>query len=399
MPSYESWHSGEKPSPFPPSQLFRCRLWFASNFLCPFKLWGFLSEATKGGQKNPCLCCVAAVPGRICGVRCCLPCVHLNAASILCLLFWLACCGHPPCPSSPAFPGSALHFCLSIWNSVCNSVCSVHAIGWHSECTGVSALSQRVHRNGPLLAWASRPRKHHAHGFCLLRSWTIFCSAEDFWLGYKSFCYAYYSHSSQHESEFRLCKLGSCSCIGVCLQAGFCGYWGLLLIQFCLVFHVWCGLVSEAPTWFLFSTGQLVWRRHAGLHAPSRQWILATCTQLLPLVEMFCKGQLEEDCSDLRSLMLRFDCEAELESHALGRSLLLLVRDGDGGFENVPPRIQIVPPPNPFDAVRARLSAIDLAIRGLHMQVHLIVGFCSTCNLHHNNTMALHFTPAVYNHL
>lgn len=114
---------------------------------------------------------------------------------------------------------------------------------------------------------------------------------------------------------------------------------------------------------------------------------------------MFCKLELHEDCSDLRSLMLRFDCEAELESHALGRSLLLLVRDGDGGFENVPPRIQIVPPPNPFDAVRARLSTIDLAIRGLHTQVHLIVGFCSTCNLHHNNTMALHFTPAVYNRL
>ena len=33
---------------------------------------------------------------------------------------------------------------------------------------------------------------------------------EDYWLGYKFFCYAYYSHSMQHESEFQHPKLGSC---------------------------------------------------------------------------------------------------------------------------------------------------------------------------------------------
>lgn len=36
----------------------------------------------------------------------------------------------------------------------------------------------------------------------------IFCRLEDYWIGYKLFCYAYYSHSPAHESEFRSSKLG-----------------------------------------------------------------------------------------------------------------------------------------------------------------------------------------------
>lgn len=32
--------------------------------------------------------------------------------------------------------------------------------------------------------------------------------AEDYWEGYKLFCYAYYSHSSQHETAFKETKLG-----------------------------------------------------------------------------------------------------------------------------------------------------------------------------------------------
>jgi hypothetical protein len=139
-----------------------------------------------------------------------------------------------------------------------------------------------------------------------------------------------------------------------------------------------------------------VWRRHAELPAPSRQGICATCTQFLPLVEMYCKYELQEDCGDLQALMLRFDSEAELESHALGRSLLFLVRDvdGDAGLELVSSRQHISAPANPFDAVRARLSNIDLAIRGLQTQVQLIVGFNPTCNLQLVNTMALNAQTA-----
>ena len=97
--------------------------------------------------------------------------------------------------------------------------------------------------------------------------------------------------------------------------------------------------------------------------------------------------------------MLRFDSEAELESRTLGRSLLPLVRDGDGGLDNVSRRTQNVAPPNPFDAVRTRLSTIDRAIRGLPTQVQLIVGFCCACDLDCNNTMVLHKTTALSNRL
>jgi hypothetical protein len=46
---------------------------------------------------------------------------------------------------------------------------------------------------------------------------------------------------------------------------------------------------------------------------------------------MYCKWELEEDCSNLWALMLRFDSEADLETHDLGRSLLLMLRsDGPG---------------------------------------------------------------------
>ena len=34
------------------------------------------------------------------------------------------------------------------------------------------------------------------------------CRIQDYWEGYKLFCYAYYSHSFQHEHEFRVSKLG-----------------------------------------------------------------------------------------------------------------------------------------------------------------------------------------------
>ena len=34
------------------------------------------------------------------------------------------------------------------------------------------------------------------------------CRVEDFWVGYKLFCYAFYSNSVQHEGEFQQSKLG-----------------------------------------------------------------------------------------------------------------------------------------------------------------------------------------------
>ena len=69
--------------------------------------------------------------------------------------------------------------------------------------------------------------------------------------------------------------------------------------------------------------------------------------------------------------MVRFDSEQELQSHELGRSLLFMIRDEDSGFETMPRSDVLIAPTNPFDAVRERLAAADLAIRDLHAQVLL----------------------------
>ena len=50
---------------------------------------------------------------------------------------------------------------------------------------------------------------HMVFSFIVFR--VCVCRARDYWQGYKLFCYAYYSHSALHESEFRQSKLGSCT--------------------------------------------------------------------------------------------------------------------------------------------------------------------------------------------
>jgi hypothetical protein len=103
--------------------------------------------------------------------------------------------------------------------------------------------------------------------------------------------------------------------------------------------------------------------------------------QLLPLVEMFCKWELEEDCTDLWALMVRFDSEVELESHELGRSLLSMVCDDADGLENLPRSVPHVATANPFDVVRERLSAAGHAIRDLHQQVLFYLLFLADMEL------------------
>lgn len=99
--------------------------------------------------------------------------------------------------------------------------------------------------------------------------------------------------------------------------------------------------------------------------------------QLLPLVEMYCKWELQEDCTDLYALVLRFDSELELDSHELGRLLLAMVRDDDDDFVGLK---QQDPAPwtlNPFDVVRERLEAAHIAIRDDSGQVppHIFLHF------------------------
>lgn len=124
-----------------------------------------------------------------------------------------------------------------------------------------------------------------------------------------------------------------------------------------------------------------MWRRHVHSPFPSHHAVRATCTQLLPLVEMYCKWVLQEDCSSLRGLMLQFDSEEELESHELGRSLLDMVRDDDVGFVSVPQPVPLIATANLFDAFRDRLAAAGTAIRGLREQVILPPGFLCLCAL------------------
>ena len=127
---------------------------------------------------------------------------------------------------------------------------------------------------------------------------------------------------------------------------------------------------------FILVAGRLVWRHHPGLPLPSHHAICGTCTQLLPLVEMYCKWELQVDCSNLHSLMVRFDSEQELLSHELGRSLLFMVRDEDLGFGTMVTTDAVIATINPFDAVRERLAAADLAIHSLHAQVFSIATLC-----------------------
>ena len=157
-------------------------------------------------------------------------------------------------------------------------------------------------------------------------------------------------------------------------------------------FNVVCVRLINPPA-VTCNSGQLVWRRHAGRNVPSRHAIRATCTDLLPLVEMYCRWVLQEDCSNLRALMVRFDSEARLQSHELGRALLLMLRDEDVGFEMPSRQLQLDLPVNPFEAIRSRLSAVDTALQGLQAQVHLTAVSNPHCTI--PGMFVLAFTVAV----
>lgn len=120
-----------------------------------------------------------------------------------------------------------------------------------------------------------------------------------------------------------------------------------------------------------------MWQRHRNSPSPARHVIHASCMQLLPIVEMFCKYELQDDCSDLRALMLRFDSEVQLQSHELGRSLLSMIASEGADLECLPRSLPIPPRPNPFQGVRERLDLAALAILDLNAQVtHAVSSAC-----------------------
>ena len=198
------------------------------------------------------------------------------------------------------------------------------------------------------------------------------CRVEDYWQGYKLFCYAYYSHSIQHESEFRLSKLGLSHCP--------CPLFFFDIFVICNVMSPYVSTVRnfERPLKQLWGTGRLVWQRHVLGPYPSRNTIRTTCMQLLPLVEMYCKWELQEDCSNLRALMVRFDSERQLESHELGRSLLAMLRDDDVCFDTLEHHDPHPTVSNPFQIVRERLAAAALAMQGLRYEVNILLALCAT---------------------
>ena len=108
------------------------------------------------------------------------------------------------------------------------------------------------------------------------------CRVEDYWLGYKMFCYAYYSNSAAHESEFRHSKLGSFPAFTPCFDI------------FVFAFHPSSVHVPQCSRWVGFlrlpnvsvCAGVLVWRRFHVSSNPSHHAVRAACMQLLPLVEM-----------------------------------------------------------------------------------------------------------------
>lgn len=114
-----------------------------------------------------------------------------------------------------------------------------------------------------------------------------------------------------------------------------------------------------------------MYRRHSAAAHTSHHLLRATCMQILPLVEMYCRWVLEEDCSNLHDLMTRFDSEVELEAHELGRSLLFMIRHDDMGFEGLPRRDAPEASINPFADIRKRLAAVNSSIRDLHPQVRM----------------------------
>lgn len=105
--------------------------------------------------------------------------------------------------------------------------------------------------------------------------------------------------------------------------------------------------------------------------------------ELLPLVEMFCRWELLEDCNDLQGLLERFDSEDELETHELGRALLFMIRNDESGLPTSSPRVHPEAAANnvadPFETVRERLAAVDSAIRTLQPQVLGFVGYSGFC--------------------
>jgi hypothetical protein len=131
-----------------------------------------------------------------------------------------------------------VHWVFSCMDQLCSSGSGRHAfVIWiefflsaHSFCfLPAHSVTPELACAGHICLWVSSPALEL---LCWLRTcntllthaviwpillWHLVCRVDDYWLGYKFFCYAYYSRSVQHEAEFRESILGACffppSCI------------------------------------------------------------------------------------------------------------------------------------------------------------------------------------------
>ena len=79
----------------------------------------------------------------------------------------------------------------------------------------------------------------HMRWFLVVDIQPLVCRLEDYWVGYKLFCYAYYSHSFPHVSEFRNSKLGSSISFSVWLPHVVHWVWGFHMLFSVHVQCVW----------------------------------------------------------------------------------------------------------------------------------------------------------------
>ena len=100
------------------------------------------------------------------------------------------------------------------WTSCCRVLPSRYR-----GVTGFSILCPRAYTHCWWQFCASAVRCSVACLLMLVSCECMFVGWKNYWQGYKLFCYVYYSHSLQHESQFRHSKLGSCIPYSHCFQA------------------------------------------------------------------------------------------------------------------------------------------------------------------------------------
>ena len=121
--------------------------------------------------------------------------------------------------------------------------------------------------------------------------------------------------------------------------------------------------------WFCKLAVQIVWHHDERLLNARHQSIYATCLHVLPLVEMFCNWEFQEDCSDLKAVMLRYDSESELglmcSDNRFCPCFGMMTEASNTNLETLTSHEVI----DPFREIRERLANVDATFGALVVQV------------------------------